>query len=147
MELAPVEVPVHVGVREEDLCGAALDDDIQNVRASQLIERLSGQNHRRIVFPPSLESLDDIPLNDRIPEEHPRLVDEECLEHLRNLFVTNHGICPVEDVEQEGFKKFRVLAHSLKIETLKTRKRNCVLGVVEKKTELPASRPLREVVR
>ncbi len=40
VELATVEIAIHVGIREEDLCGAAFDDYVEDVRALQFVERL-----------------------------------------------------------------------------------------------------------
>src|SRR5271168_106583 len=53
----------------------------------------------------------------------------------------------MQDVEQQGFQKLRVLAHALEVEALKTRKRNGVLRVVEEESELAAARPLRQAAR
>src|SRR5258708_6821867 len=53
----------------------------------------------------------------------------------------------MEDVEKERFQKLRVLAHPLEVETLKPRKRDCIFGVVEQKSELAASGPFREAAQ
>ncbi len=42
VELILVELPIHIRVREENLCCASLDDHVHDVRLPQLIERLCG---------------------------------------------------------------------------------------------------------
>ena len=53
----------------------------------------------------------------------------------------------MQDVEEQRFQEFRVLAHALEVEALKARKRNRVLGVVEEKAELAAASPFGEAAR
>ena len=54
------------------------------------------------------------------------------------------GVRAMQDVEEQRFEKFRVLAHLLEVETLEAGERNRVFGVVEEETELAASRPFGE---
>ena len=110
----------------------------------QLVERLRRKHHRRVVFAPGLEGLDDVSLNARVSEEHPRFVDEECLEHVGDLPVRDDLVGPVKDVKEQRFQYLRVLAHPLEVEALEPGKSNRVLGVVEEKAELPAFGPFRE---
>src|SRR2546430_6258720 len=71
MELPTIEVAVHVRVGEEELRWAAFDNYVEHVRATQLVERLGGQNHGGVCFPPRLERLDDVSLNAWVrSEEH-----------------------------------------------------------------------------
>src|SRR5579864_9529925 len=147
MELPPVEVPIHVGIGEEDFCRAAFDNHIQHFRPAQLVEGLGRENHRGVCFSPRLERLDDVPLNARILQKHPCLIYEKCLEYGTDLPVANDGVRAMQDVEQERFENFGVLAHFLEIETLETRKGNRVFRIVEEKSELAAACPLREPVR
>src|ERR1700674_5586722 len=147
MELPPIEVPIHVGIRQEDFGRAAFDNYIQHFRPAQLVEGLGRENHRGVGFSPRLERLDDVPLNARILQKHPCLVYEKCLEYGTALPVTNDGVRPMQDVEQERFENFGVLAHFLEVETLETRKGNRVFRIVEEESELAAARPLREPVR
>src|SRR6202521_4558291 len=100
MELATVEIAVHIGVGKEDFGGTAFDDYIENVRAFEFIERLRREDHRGVVFPPGLEGLNDVPLNARVPQKHPRFVDEEGFEHGRNLPIGDDGIGAMQDVEK-----------------------------------------------
>src|ERR1700676_4702764 len=93
---------------------------------------------------PRLEGLDDIPLNAGILQKHPGLVDEEGFEDRGNLPVYDYGVGAMQDVEEQRFQKFRVLAHALEVEALETRERNRVLGIVEEESELPASCPFGE---
>src|SRR5271163_742535 len=53
----------------------------------------------------------------------------------------------MQDVEEQRFQKFRVLAHALEVEALKAGERNGVLGVVEEESELAASGPFGEAAR
>src|SRR6202041_810119 len=53
----------------------------------------------------------------------------------------------MQDVEEQRFQEFRVLAHALEIEALKARERNRVFGVVEEKSELSASGPFGKTAR
>src|SRR5712691_9275951 len=98
MELSPIQIPVHVGISEENLCCTTLDDYIENVRPPQLVQRLSGKNHCRIVFPPGLQCLDNITLNARILQEHPSLINQERFEAGGDLSVGNNGIGSMQDV-------------------------------------------------
>src|SRR5579862_53435 len=144
MELAAVQIPIHVGVREENLRGAALDDYVENVRAAQLVKRLGREHHCRVVLAPGFKGLDDISLDAWVLEKHPRLVNEERLESGSDLLVGDDGICPVENVEEQRFQNLGILAHLLEVEALEPRERNRVFGVIEEKSELAALRPLRQ---
>src|SRR5208283_4618900 len=53
----------------------------------------------------------------------------------------------MQDVEQQRFQKFRVLAHALEVEALKAGERNRVVGVVKKESELATTSPLRQAAR
>src|SRR5271157_3485628 len=53
----------------------------------------------------------------------------------------------MQDVEQQRFQKFRVLAHALEVEALKAGERNCVFGIVEEEPELPPASPLGQAAR
>src|SRR5271169_2152474 len=53
----------------------------------------------------------------------------------------------MQDVEQERFENFGVLAHFLEVETLETGKGNRVFRIVEEESELAAACPLCEPVR
>src|ERR1700736_2289201 len=145
MELVPVQLAVHVGVGEENLCGTRFDNHVHDVRLPQLVERLGGQNHRRILFAPSLERLDDVSLDARIPKKRPRLIDEERFENVRDLAVGDDLVCAMEDVEKKRLKNLRVLFHPLKIEALESRKTYRVFGIVEEESELPTRRPFLEL--
>src|SRR5437762_13763294 len=100
MELTTIEVAVHVGVGEEELRWAAFDNYVEHVRAAQLVERLGGQNHGGVCFPPRLERLDDVSLNAWVLEEDPRLIDKECLECRADLPVGNDCVRAMQDVEK-----------------------------------------------
>src|ERR1700690_4126333 len=147
MELPPIEVSIHIGIGQEDLGRAAFDNYIQHFRPAQPVEGLGRENHRGVGFSPRLERLDDVPLNARILQKYPCFIYEKRLEYGTDLPVANDGVRAMQDVEQERFKKFGVLAHFLKVETLETRKGNRVLRIVEEKSELAAVCPLRESVR
>src|ERR1700730_3888518 len=147
MELPPVEIPIHIGIRQEDFGRTAFDNYIQDFRPAQLVEGLGRENHRGVGFSPGLERLDDVPLNARILQKHPCLIYEKCLEYSTDLPVANDGVRPMQDVEQERFENFGVLAHFLEVETLETRKGNRVFRIVEEESELAAACPLREPVR
>src|ERR1700726_3044356 len=146
MELPPVEVPIHIGIGQEDFGRAAFDNYIQHFRPAQLVEGLGGENHRGVCFSPRLECLDDVPLNARILQKHPCLIYEKCLEYGTDLPVANDVVRPMQDVEQERFENFGVLAHFLEVETLETRKGNRVFRIVEDESELASACPLRELV-
>src|SRR6202142_3175568 len=53
----------------------------------------------------------------------------------------------MQNVEQQWLQEFRVLAHALEVEALKSGERNRVLGVVEEESELTASGPFGEAAR
>src|SRR5271156_2284146 len=53
----------------------------------------------------------------------------------------------MQNVEQQRFQKFRVLAHALEVKALKARERNRVLGVVKEESELASASPLRKAAR
>src|SRR5208283_4912735 len=147
MKLSPVEIAVHVRVGEKDFGSAAFDDYVKDVGALEFIERLRREHHGGVVLSPGLEGLDDVPLNAGVLQKHPRLVNEEGFENGRNLTVGDDGIGAVQNVEEQRFQEFRVLAHALEIEALEAGERNRVLGVVEKKPELPPASPLRQATR
>src|SRR5437016_3605783 len=52
----------------------------------------------------------------------------------------------MQNVEEQGFEKFGVLTHPLKVEALEPGKGNRVLRVVEEETELAGLRPFRKPV-
>ena len=147
VKLATVEIAVHVGVREEDFGGAAFDDDVEDVRALQFIKGLRREDHGGVVLAPGLEGLDHVPLNGRVLQKHPRFVDEEGFENGGNLPVRDDGVGAMQDVEEQRFQKFRVLAHALEVEALKAGERNRVFGVVEEESELAAAGPFGEAAR
>ena len=118
MELPAVKFAVHVGIREKDFCGAAFDNHVEDVRAPQVVERLRREHHRGVVLPPGLQRFHNVPLDARVLQEHPCFIDEEGFEDLGDLPVGDDGVGPVEDIEEQRFKEFRVLAHPLKVKTL-----------------------------
>src|SRR3984885_2083563 len=146
MELPPIEVPIHIRIGQEDFGRTTLDNYIQDFRPAQLVEGLGGEDHRGVGFSPRLECLDDVPLNARILQKHPCLIYEKRLEYGTDLPVANDGVRAMQDIEQERFKNFGVLAHFLKVETLETGKGNRVFRIVEEESELAAACPLREPV-
>src|SRR6202167_234399 len=120
MELPPIEVPIHIRIGQEDFGRTAFDHYIQHSRPAQLVEGLGRENHRGVGFSPCLERLDDVPLNARILQKHPWLIYEKRLEYGTDLPVANDGVRAMQNIEQERFKKFGVLAHFLEVETLET---------------------------
>jgi len=104
VELTLVEISVHIGVREKDFRCAAFDNDFENVRALEFVERLRGEDHGGVVLAPSLEGLDDIPLNARILKKHPGFIDKEGFENGGDQAVGDDGIGAVQDVEEQGSK-------------------------------------------
>src|SRR6266849_3422782 len=122
MELVPVQLAVHVRVGEENLCGTGFDNHVHDVRLPQFVERLGGQNHRRILFAPGLQRFHDVALDAWISKERPRFINEERLENVRDLAVGDDVLLAMEDIEQERFKNLRLLPHALKNEALKARK-------------------------
>src|ERR1700741_5286135 len=147
MELSPIKVPIHVGISQEDFRRAAFNDYVQHLRPAQLVERLSRKYHRGVGLPPRFERLDDVPLNTRILQKYPCLVYEKRFEYGTDLPVTNDRVRAMQDIKQKRFKKFRVLAHFLKVETLETGKGNRFFRMVEEKSELTAARPFRKPIR
>src|SRR5258708_18166540 len=118
MKLTAVQLPVHVRVGKEELGWAAFDNYVEQVRAAQLIERLRGQNHGGICFPPGLQRLYDVSLNARVLEKDPSLINEKGLECRADLSVRDDGVRSMQDVKEQGFEKFGILAHPLEVETL-----------------------------
>src|ERR1700680_1968654 len=147
MELPPIEVPIHIGIGQEDFGRAAFDNYVQHFRPAQLVEGLGRENHRGVGFSPGLERLDDVPLNARILQKYPCLVYEKRFEYGTDLPVTNDRVRAMQDVEQERFENFGVLAHFLEVETLETGKGNRVFRIIEEESELAAACPFRKPVR
>src|ERR1700680_2774444 len=147
MELPPIEVAIHVGIGKKDFRRAAFNNYIQHFRPAQLVEGLGGKNHRGVGLPPCFERLDDVTLNAWILQKYPCLVYEKRLEYGTDLPVANDGVRAMQDIEQERFENFGVLAHFLEVETLETREGNRVFRIVEEESELAAACPLREPVR
>src|SRR6266404_5904981 len=147
MKLPPVQVLIHVGIGEKNLRSTALDDDVEKLRALQLVERLRGEDHGGIVFAPGFERLGDVLLDAGIPKENPGFVDEECFERGGNLGIGNDFVGAMQDVEKQRFEEFRIPAHLLKVEALEARKGNGVSRVVEEKSKLSPAQPLGESVR
>src|SRR6202040_2712404 len=116
-------------------------------RAPQFVERLCGEHHRGVVLSPGLERFDDVFLNARIPQKYPSFVDEERFEEVRNLVVADNRARAVQDIEEQRLQNIRVSAHLLEIEALKSRKRDGVFGIIEKKSELSAASPFAETFR
>src|SRR5262249_12003713 len=98
-----IDIPVHVGIGKENLCCAALDNYVENVRAPQFVERLSRKNHCCVMLPPSFERFYDISLNVRVSEEHPSLVNEEGFECGGDLSVGDNRVGAVQDVKEQWF--------------------------------------------
>jgi len=94
------------------------------------------------MFAPSLQRFDHVSLNARILQEYPCLVDEECLESGADLPICDDRVGPMQDVEELWLQQFGILAHPLKVEALEPGEGDRVFGIVEEKSELPASRPL-----
>ncbi len=126
MELPAVQLTVHVWVGQEELRWATLDNYVEDVRAAQLVERLGGQNHRGICFAPRLERLHYVSLNAWVLEEDPSLIDEESFEGCADLPVGDDRVGAMQDVEEQGFEKFRILTHPLEVETLESGERDRV---------------------
>ena len=124
-----------------------------SMMTSRMSERLSSssdcvdRDHCGVVFPPGLERFDHVSLDGGVLQEHPGLVDEEGFENGTDLAVRDDGIRAMQDVEEQWFQKFRVLAHALEVEALEAGKGNRVFGVVEKESELSAASPFGEPVR
>src|SRR5216683_539279 len=145
MELVPVQLAIHVRVDEENLCGTGFNNHVHDVGLPQFVERLGGQNHRRILFAPGLQRFHDVALDARISKKRPRFIDEECLEDVRDFAVGDDVVRAMEDVEQERLKNLWVLLHPLKIEALEPRKTYRVFGIVKEESELPTARPFVEL--
>src|SRR5208337_881104 len=94
-----------------------------------------------------LEGFDDVSLDGRVLQKHPGFVDEEGFENGANLPVGDNSIGAMQDIEEQRFQKFRVLAHALEVEALKAGERNRVLGIVKEEPELPPASPLRQAAR
>src|ERR1700730_2995622 len=146
MELPPIEVPIHIGIGQEDFGRTAFDNYIQGFRPAQLVEGLGRENHRGVGLSPRLECLDDVPLNARILQEYPCLVYKKRFEYGADLPVTNDRVRAMQDVKQKRFEKFRVLAHFLKVKALETGKGNRVFRIIEEESELASACPFRKSV-
>src|SRR5580692_3914990 len=146
MKLTAVQLPVHVRVGKEELRRAAFDNYVEHVRTAQLIERLGGQNHGGICFPPGLQRLHDVSLNAWVLEEDPCLIDEESFEGCADLPVGDDCVRSMQDVKEQGFEKLGILTHLLEVEALEPGERNRVFWVVKEEPELASLGPLREPV-
>ena len=76
---------VHSGVCKKDLGRTVFGDALQDVGAHQVITRLRGKHHGRILLPPGLQSREHILLDGRVPKETPRFVQNKGLESGRQL--------------------------------------------------------------
>src|ERR1700691_2549456 len=99
------------------------------------------------MFSPGLESLHDVALDAGVLEENPGFINQERLEYLSCVGIGDQGIRPVQDIEEQRFKKLRVFPHSLKVEALEPAEADRVLDIIEQGSELPRSRPFMEPVR
>src|SRR6202011_518828 len=131
VEVLLVELPIHVGIGQENLGDAALKNYVEDLRLAQLIDRLCREHERRVVLSPGLEGFNDVRTDARVLQENPGLINEEGLEHVTDLWIADDRIGSMQNVEEQWLQHLRVFPHSLKIEALETRETDVVLRVVK----------------
>jgi hypothetical protein len=110
-------VNIQVGIRQEELRGAALDDGAKQIRRGEVLGALRRQQHRRVPLAPGLQGLGDIRFDGGVRDEAPGFIEHEQLECLRRA-ILNRGACAVEHIEQERLQDEWILFETLKVKAL-----------------------------
>src|SRR5258708_2780293 len=144
MKGVTIERDVDVWVRQEYLGRATLRDRFQHLRLRQLVDRLRGQDHGRILLAPGLLRPRHIVANGLIANEHPGLVHDEDLELGAAFRGLDLRAGAMEDVEQQRLQHVRVARHAIEVEGLEGAESQRVLSVVEDMPKLTGARPALE---
>src|SRR5208282_875480 len=144
MKRLAVNFPVHVRVGEEDLCRATLGHYRQHPRFLKFFDGLRCQDHRRLVLAPGFLRLYDVIANRLVLDEEPRFVEQEDLEGVEVLRVSDLIRRAMQNVKQKRLKNFRRIIPAVEIERLKALERKRVLGVVKEESVLSTSGPTVE---
>ncbi len=80
VEVPAVQLTIHVGIGKKDFRDTALEDDVEEVGAAQLVDRLRRDNHGGVVFAPCFERFCYVFLDAGVAQEHPGFIDEEGFE-------------------------------------------------------------------
>src|SRR5580698_26986 len=144
MKRLAVNFPVHVRIGEEDLCRATLRHYRQHPRFLKLFDGLCSKDHRRLVLAPGFLRLYHVIPNRLVLDEEPCFVEQEDLEGVEVLRVSDLIRRAMQNVKQKRLKNFRCIIPAVEIERLKAFERKCVLGVVEEKAVLSTAGPAVE---
>src|SRR5580700_1298371 len=144
MKRLSVNVPVHVRVGQKYLCGATLCHYPQHPRLLKLFDGLRSKDHRRLVLAPGLLRLYHVIANRLVLDEEPRFVEQEDLEGVKVLRVSDLIRRAMQNVKQKRLKNFRRIIPAVEIERLKAFEGKRVLGVVEEEAVLSTAGPTVE---
>src|SRR5579863_1572800 len=144
MKRLTIDFPVHVRVGEKDLRGATLCNYRQHSRLLKLFDGLRSKDHRRFVLAPGFLRLYHVIANRLVLDEEPRFVEQEDLEGVEVLRVSDLIRRAMQNVKQKRLKNFRRIIPAVEIERLKAFERKCVLGIVEEEAVLPTAGPTVE---
>src|SRR5579863_1189335 len=119
MKRLAVNLPVHVRVGEKYLCGATLCHYRQHPRLLKLFDGLRSKDHGRLVLAPRLLRLYHVIANRLVLDEEPRFVEQEDLEGVEVLRVSDLIRRTMQNVKQKRLKNFRRIIPAVEIERLK----------------------------
>ena len=119
------------GFARKNFVGTALDRDAQQFRPLEVLARLRGHQHARVLLPPRLERLGHVGANRGVAQEPPRLVQHEHFERAGERRVEDRRRRPMEEVEQQRLQDQRHAVEALEVDVLKRRQRDGVLDVIE----------------
>ena len=146
VELFGVESAIHFRIGKENLGRAAFDNNIEEARLLQFLDRLCSEDHGGSVLAPGLFGLHDVVADHLVSHEQPRLVHEKGFESGESVPVADLLRGAMEHIEQQGFQQIRRIAPTAEVEGLKPLEGKRVLGVVEKETVLAGARPAVETI-
>src|ERR1700691_6514916 len=144
MKRLTVYFPVHVRVGQKYLCGATLCHYRQHPRLLKLFNGLRSKDHRRLVLAPGFLRLYHVIANRLVLDEEPRFVEQEDLEGVEVLRVSDLIRRAMQNVKQKWFQDFRRIIPAVEIERLKALERKRVLSVVKQKSVLSTAGPAVE---
>ena len=119
------------GLARKHFRRAALDGDAQQLRPLEVLTRLRGHQHARVLLPPRLERLGDVGANRGIAQEPPRLVQHEHFERAGQGRVEDRRRRPMEEIEEQRLQHQRHAVEPFEVDVLERRQGDRVLDVVE----------------
>ena len=141
MKRFAVHLAVHLRVRKENLCWAALSDDLKHPAFFQFLDGLRCENHRGVQLAPCFLRLNDVIADGLVLDEQPCFIKQEDFECSQPFGASNFERSAMEDVEEQRFQHVRRVAPAAEVEGLKVRERQRVFGVVEQEPVLTFAGP------